>query len=420
MTLIHTRGAVGARIETIDALRGFALLGIVLVHMVEQYVASPPPAAEPNLGVFTAADSAVRILVWLLFIGKFFALFSLLFGVSFAMQLDRAAQRGVAFGSRFVWRLAILFVIGMVHHLFYRGDILSIYAALGLLLLPLRMASDRTLLVLAAAVALGAHRVVLAAWAAFDGGGIAVMPQDEQAVETYFAAVRSGAAGALFASNLTEGMTTKLHFLFGWIGRGWQTLALFMLGAYIGRRRWHERLDEMRRPLRLVTWGGIGLAVASAGAGAALFALGLVPTSAEAARPWHYLAALGLYDLFNLGVVAVYGGGFLLLYEGRLRPLLRQFAPVGRTALTSYLAQSAIGVFIFYGIGLGLLGRMPLALAFLLGFVIFAAQVIASRWWVRRFRYGPVEWLWRSLTNWRVEPLRRREAEPAAAAHANP
>ena len=408
------------RIGAMDAVRGFALLGILIVHMVEQYLASPPPPSEPDLGLLIPTDGVVRVVVALLFVGKFFALFSLLFGVSFVIQLDRAARRGLPFARRFAWRLAILFAFGMVHHLFYRGDILAIYAALGFLLLPLYRAGDRVLLWVAAALALGAHRVPLALHAWSTGGGVAIVPVDEAALNAYFAAVRSGSLTALFASNLTDGVTTKLYFQFGWMGRGWQTLALFVLGLYIGRRRLHERLTDLRQPLARLAWGGLAVSLAMPLLLALAFLGGITPASADDARPWHFFVALGMYDVFNLGVMAALGAGFLLLYTGRMHGALRPFEAVGRTALTTYVAQSAIGTAIYYGFGLGLLGRIPLTFAFLLGCVIFAGQMAASALWLRYFRSGPLEWLWRSLTDGRLPPLQRGGTSGALLPGANP
>lgn len=396
----------GDRIVTLDAVRGFALLGIVLVHMVEQYAGSPPPPSEPDLGIFTMADQVTRGLVALLLMGKFFAMFSLLFGLSFFVQMDAAARKGVPFAGRFVWRLGILFAIGMLHHLLYRGDILAIYAVLGLLLLPLYKAHDRVLLGIAAAIGLGVHRLVLGIYTAVSGAPIEVVPLDAAATEAYFQALRSGSPLAVATSNLAVGFTEKLYFLFGWFGRGWQTLALFVIGLYIGRHRWHERLPELRRPLRRIAWGGLGVSLLAAMLLAAGAAAGLVPQSADAVRAWHLIVGLALYDVFNLGVMAALTGGFVLLAHGaRLRGVLERFAPVGRTALTCYVMQSVIGTWIFYGWGLGLLGRVPLTAAFVLGLVIFAGQMIASALWLRYFRFGPLEWAWRSLTYGRVQPL---------------
>jgi uncharacterized protein len=409
--------SAGERIVALDAVRGFALLGIVLVHMVEQYVASPPPPATPDLGVFTMADQVTRGLVLLLFVGKFFAIFSLLFGLSFFIQMDGAARRGTALGPRFAWRLTILFAIGMLHHLVYRGDILAIYAALGFVLLPLFRAPGRVLLGVAAALALGGHRLVLTGYSAAIGEPVTIVPVTDAAIETYFDAVRGGSPLAVAALNLQEGIATKLTFQFGWMGRGWQTLALFVFGLYAGRHRWHERLPELRRPIRWMALGGLGVSLACAGTMAISFAAGIVPQSADAFRPVHYIVGLGLYDLFNLGLAAAFLGGFLLLYL-RLRAggVLRHFAPVGQTALTSYVAQSLVGTAIFYGWGLGLIGRVPLSLALAIGLVVFAGQMVASAAWLRYFRFGPLEWAWRSLTYGRVQPVRNTRSEQFAPA----
>ena len=158
------------RIVTIDAVRGFALLGIVAVHMVEQYLGSPPPASKANQDLWVV-DAVALGLVSLLFVGKFFAMFSLLFGVSFFIQMERAAARGQAFLGRFTWRLAVLCAIGMAHHLVYRGDILATYAVMGLVLLVYYRLSDRWLLITSVAVLVGAPRLMLAIWAATTGTG---------------------------------------------------------------------------------------------------------------------------------------------------------------------------------------------------------------------------------------------------------
>jgi uncharacterized protein len=407
----------GERIVAVDAIRGFALLGIVLVHMVEQYVGSPPPPSTPDLGVYSVADQVTRGVVGLLFVGKFFAIFSLLFGLSFFIQMDRAARTGRAFAARFAWRLGILFAIGMAHHLLYRGDILAVYAALGLLLLPLYRAGDRVLLGLALTLALGGHRLMLAAYGVIAGQPVAIMPVEPAAIDAWFETVRSGSPLSVAVLNIREGLATKLHFQFGWFGRGWQTLALFVVGLYIGRHRFHETLAELRRPLRRLVVGGLGLALGSAGVLAGAAAAGLGPQSAEAARPWHFIVGLGLYDLFNLGLTSALLGGFVLLYHGaRAGGVLRRLAPVGRTALTVYVAQSVVGTAIFYGWGLGLLGRMPLSMAFGLGLVLFAGQGIAAALWLRHFRFGPLEWLWRSATYGRVQPLRASPSRKLAPA----
>jgi uncharacterized protein len=421
--------STGERIVTIDAVRGFALLGIVAVHFVEQYLGSPPPASRANAAV-SVVDGIAMGLVALLFMGKFFAMFSLLFGLSFFIQMNRAAARGQAFEWRFTWRLAILFVIGMAHHLVYRGDILATYAVLGLVLLVYYRLSDRTLLASALLILLGVPRLLLGIWAAVTGAGPSMSPGDDAALQAYWDTLKSGSPAAIAWLNLTDGVWPKLQFQFGWFGRGYQTLGLFLLGLYVGRHRWHEGLESRRSAIKRLTWGSLGLsgaALLATGLGfAAAYFAGALPSSgsnAPGAPPpvyplWLIIGGFTLYDLFNLGVMGAFAGGFLLLY---FRPaphtVLRWFAPVGQTALTAYVAQSVIGGLIFYGYGLNLLGEIGAAAGLGLGVLVFIGQMAVCNLWLRAFRFGPLEWLWRTGTYMRVQPLTRKPAsarpEPA-------
>ena len=364
----------GNRIVTIDAVRGFALLGIVAVHMVEQYLGSPPPASRANQDMWVV-DAVALALVSLLFVGKFFAMFSLLFGVSFFIQMDRAAARGHAFVGRFTWRLAVLCAIGMAHHLVYRGDILASYAVMGLVLLVYYRVSDRWLLVTSVAVLVGAPRLMLAIWAATTGTGANLSVGDEATLQVVLghAQDRVGddhrVAEPLRRDLAEAGVPVRL------VRPRDQTLGLFLLGLYLGRHRWHEQIDARRPAIRRLTWWSIAASVGAVAVGAAMFgaayALGLMPQAsspggagAPGAMPplWLIVAGFTLYDVFNLGVMGVFLCGFLRLYwrPGPHRAL-RWFAPVGRTALTNYVAQSLAGAFIYYGYGLGLLGDIGAA-----------------------------------------------------------
>lgn len=396
------------RIVAIDALRGFALLGIVLVHMVEQYLGGPPP--EPNFGVFAPVDSAVGGVLDLLVRGKFFMMFSLLFGLSFFMLMERGAGRDTSFRSRFLWRLTLLLLIGLVHHLFYRGDILTIYALLGAVLLLFYRASDRTLLLTALLLFLGAPRVLLLAAGEAFGFNPMLLPNNPTGNLAYFEVLRSGSILAVFASNLLEGLQLKLGFQFGLFGRGYQTLALFLIGLYLGRQRWHESLPERRPALRRVlAWGGT-LSLAAAGAGALLMPmLSAGPSGGTQPPLWGMAVGLGFQDLFNAATAAVLMAGFVLLY---LRPaggrILAIMAPVGQTALTSYVLQTLLGTYILYGWGMGRIGVIGASTAALLALCIFGAQIVASTLWLQHFRFGPIEWVWRTLTLGRLQPMRAR------------
>lgn len=125
-----------SRIQIIDALRGFALAGILICHMVEQYIGAGAPMSHYEAVSAGIADQVIDGLLGIFLRGKFIALFSFLFGLSFFIQMDNGTKKGVAYGGRFLWRLILLLVIGYAHSLFYRGDILTIYAMLGIFLIP--------------------------------------------------------------------------------------------------------------------------------------------------------------------------------------------------------------------------------------------------------------------------------------------
>src|SRR3954470_17892501 len=141
------RSTQSDRIAVVDVLRAIALFGIVIAHAGMAYLAGPAP--QSNFGIFGGVDRFVDECVRVIAVGKFFSIFSFLFGLSFAIQLQRSEQKGKAFSARFIWRLAILFVIGFVHNAFFSGDILVIYALLGLWLIPLRRVSAKFLVPLA-------------------------------------------------------------------------------------------------------------------------------------------------------------------------------------------------------------------------------------------------------------------------------
>ena len=421
------------RIRLIDALRGLALAGIAVVHFGEQYLGYMPPPGVPY-SVHGTTDGVLEALAWIFIRGKGFGLFSLMFGLSFALQMHRAERRtpGRDFRPRFAWRLVILFAIGVLHSLLYSGDILTVYALLGLPLMLFYRVSDRWLLALALVLLVGTPRV---GSRVFEGPATqaqlrSMKAETEASATEHWQALSRGDVPAILRFHAGPGFRAKWAFQFGPMGRGYQTFALFLVGLWVGRRRLFEDAPANRRLVgRVARWTG-GLTLGIPLLALALFLVGRAlgggaaagsGSGGEGALPdfsgWPFVAGLCVFDAWNAVMTAFYVALFVLLFQReRWRRLLVRFAPVGQMALSSYLAQTVIGSLVFFGFGLGLLGRFGNMVTLPLGAVVFALQVWLCGAWLARYRFGPVEWLWRSLTWLRFEPLRQPDTARALAA----
>lgn len=391
------------RIYDIDALRGFALWGIIIVHVTEQFLGGYPPPGMADYAVHSPIDVWFKALNKAVFLSKFFTIFSLLFGLSFFIQMDRAARKGLAFSGRFAWRLGLLFIIGMAHNLFFRGDILSIYALLGLLLIPFYKASNRVLLGVAGILIAGIPRylLLLAKWYVLPPKSTAAQAAFEAFNTRYYALARHGSLWELMPVNILKGWPLKMEFQFDYFGRGYLTFALFLLGLWLGRTRFFENIGEQRVLLKKLVIGSAGLALV-------LEPLRQVLLYRFNEYTFRSTLGLSVQDWHNLAFSAALVFGFLWLMQQHIaRKVLRVLIPYGRMALSNYFIQSVLGTFFFFGWGLGKLGETGAAMAFVLGQGIFLVQVVGSWYWLRYFRYGPLEWLWRSGTYLKWQPLKK-------------
>jgi uncharacterized protein len=386
----------GDRLQLLDALRGFALAGVLLMNLgpftLFDFLDGAQKAALPTASFDRPAEVVVRFLVH----GKAMTVFTLLFGAGFALQLARADRRGEPLAPSFLRRIAVLFLFGSAHaYLLWWGDILRFYALLGPVLLLLRRAPTRVLLPVwfGIAVVLPALRSILlpklpdvatasATLAAFQGGSFSEMLR--------FNAARCG----------WTAIASGLPFLI--LGR-------FLLGFWAGRAGLFHDPARHRPLLRGILVLGLAAGVPGSAVSVAMELFGLArQVPALATGP----AAAGLrlaVWLGPLGMGAAYAAGFALLF---LRPgwraRLSVLAPVGRMSLTNYLLQTVICVPVFYGWGLGIGPRYGMAGWLAAWALLFGAQIAWSRWWLARFRFGPVEWLWRSLAFGRFQPLALR------------
>jgi uncharacterized protein len=248
------------RIRLIDALRGLSLAGIAMVHFGEQYLGFMPPPGEPY-NIHGTADEVLEALSWIFVRGKGFGVFSFLFGLSFVLQMQRAERRrpGADFRPRFAWRLLILFAIGWLHGLAYSGDILTVYAALGIPLVLFYRVRDRWLLVLAVLLLVGVPRV---AQRVVQGPATSAELQSLQGrmnaqAEEHWRALAEGDVPGIARLHATIGFRAKWEFQYGFMGRGYQTFGLFLLGLWAGRRRVFEDVEAHRRLfVRLWRWTG--------------------------------------------------------------------------------------------------------------------------------------------------------------------
>ncbi len=389
----RTRESGPGREHAIDALRGFALLGILVVN------AGSFASTYFGLGVSDPAfsrpvDHAVRWFVGLVFETKFYLLFSLLFGYSFALQMDAAQRSGSAFVPRFLRRLAGLLLLGVAHAwLLFAGDILVTYALLGALLLVLRKLRPGT----AVATAVALLGLVSAGWGLIAWLMSLAPPMDWPLAELHAkaqqaaVAYRSGALEAIAqrGRDMADGVWFVLVFV-----QGPCALAMFLLG--LAAHRSGYLANVARQPARLCRWMLCCLPIGGLGA----WVYASVQNSASR-QPEHVSAAVLALDLatapfLTLGYVAAL---LWALQRGALgRQLGSWLAPAGRMALSNYLLQSLVGALVFTAYGLALVGRVP-PLAVLVGCVaLYAAQLALSRHWMAQHAYGPVEWLLRAFT----------------------
>lgn len=384
------------RIALIDALRGFALFGILVVNM--EAFRAPEMAGR--------ADVALPDLLatWLIAFGfqtKFYVLFSFLFGYGLSVQLTRAAAHGVALVPRYARRLLGLLLLGLAHAaLLYVGDILVAYAILGAVLLRLRDAGDRALLRTAAGLVAATVLLVTLTGVAIAVAGPGVAEAADPAGTSRALAATRGAPPEVIAARLRAYPGTLAFALFG---QGPTALAMFLIGLWAGRRRLLERVDEHLPLLRRVRALGFAVGVP----GALVWATYFARNGFDFGAPFLFAAAVDFATAPFL--TAGYAATLTLLYRAaRWRARLAPLIPPGRLALSNYLLQSAAGAFLFTGYGFGLFGRVGAAVGLALSVAIYAAQLPLSAWWLRRFAFGPAEWLLRSLTYARFQPLRAR------------
>lgn len=375
-----------SRLEVIDALRGFAIVSIMLLHNIEHFDFYFSPQGLPAW--LKAVDQMIWDSMFFLFGGKSYAIFALLFGMTFYIQWHSREARGEDFRPRFAWRLALLLAFGLFNSMFYHGDILSIYAVLGLALIPVARLRSGTVLLIAVVLLLQPY-----AWLEF----FQALPNPDEklgdpASWAYFGRANEymahGSAFDVWWGNLTNGKVGVIRW--SWEnGRIFQIPALFMLGMLAGRKGVFQSTPENKR----FWWRTLLAAV-----------LAFIPFYLLKSYPesWHLGQAVQrpllviITSWSNAAFMVVLVSCFtLLFYSWRW---LEFFSPLGRMSLTSYVVQSVIGTSIYYGFGLGMYRYTGASCALLIGIALALAQRGFSVWWLRRHKQGPLETLWHRAT----------------------
>jgi uncharacterized protein len=416
------------RIVSIDMLRGIAVAGILVMNI---YGFAMPFTAYSNPLAYGGTEW-YNLGTWyfthIFFDQKFLPIFSMLFGAGLVMMAGRAEARGVKYGGTWYRRCFWLIVIGAAHgYLLFFGDILFAYAVIGMLIYPLRNLKSRTLIIVACIVLpvglllSASGGIYMTKLQASSVEIIELQEAGEELTEEQSTMLEEWEAMSVFlgppevaVQNDLDGyqkgygeivthrapvvimmQTSALSFLIWRVG-GLMILgmALMKLGVLSG-----ERSDSFYRKLMLTGYV-IGFPIVLYGA----YDLGAHQFDAmymfRRGGMWNYVGSI----LVSLGHISVF---MLLVNRGALRNLMQRFAALGRMALTNYLMHSVILTTVFYGYGLGLYGTIPRFWQMGFVFAVVAFQLWFSPFWLRQYRFGPVEWLWRSLTYWKWQPLRR-------------
>ena len=389
------------RIEVVDALRGFAVLGIILLHSIEHFNFYVFPDAAEQPAWLNSLDSGVWQTLFFLFSGKAYSIFALLFGFTFFLQHSKQKEKGSDFGLRFLWRLLLLFLFALFNGLFMPGEVLLMYALVGVVFYFFRNKSNKTVFVFAIILMLqpvewfnyfmsvfspGYEFAVNYSWPYWDK------------VNHYLA---SSSIWEAFKGNTIYGH--KASLIWAWEnGRITQSAGLFLIGMLLGRKGLFFTNEENKK-----FW------IKTLAAGAGVFILlqvviGLYnPGNSEMVSN---SVGIVLRMWANMGVTAVWVAGFILLfYNLRFQKVQRKLMPYGRMSLTNYITQSMFGGMLFYGYGAGLAFYCSATLSVMVGAAFLFVQLNFCRWWISKYGQGPFEKLWHKLT-W-IKPPQRNLSE---------
>lgn len=380
------------RIEVVDALRGFAVMAILLVHCLEHFIFPVYPDVSQVPAWLNVLDLGIFSVTFSLFAGKAYAIFALLFGFTFYIQYTNQLQKGKDFGARFVWRLFLLIGFATLNAAFFPGgDVLLLFAIVGLVLIVVRKWCDKAVLIAAIVMLLQPvewfHYFASLFNPQYSLPDLGVDPLYDSVIATN----KSGNFLEFLKCNVTTGQQASLFWAIG-AGRFLQTAGLFMLGLLLGRKQLFVSSDENNR-----FW--IKVLIIAAVVFAPLYQLKVELSGSDSEIVKQSVATiLDMWQKLSFTFILV--SSFVLLYNNkeRFRKLTANLRFYGRMSLTNYITQSIFGALIFFPFALGLAQYCGYTLSLLIGFVIIFAQVAFCKWWLKNHKQGPLESLWHKLT----------------------
>lgn len=376
------------RIEVVDALRGFAVMAILLVHNLEHFIFPVYPTSLPNW--LNVLDQGVFSIVFALFAGKAYAIFALLFGFTFYVQSNNQRRQGKDFGYRFLWRLVLLAGFATVNAAFFpAGDVLLLFVVVGIILFFTRNWSDKAIFLTAAIFLLQPVE-----WYHYIANLINPLHQlpDLKVGEMYAEVADYTKAGNFWdfiVGNITLGQKASLLWAVN-AGRFFQTAGLFLLGFYIGRKQLFVASEK-----NFCLW--IKILIISALTFAPLYALKELVMEGDTIVQQSVGTAFDMWQKLAFTLVLV--ASFVLLYQRKaFSKSVSDLRFYGKMSLTNYVSQSIIGAFIYFPFGLSLAPYCGYTISLLIGILIFLLQVKFCKWWLSRHKQGPLEGIWHKWT----------------------
>ena len=377
------------RIEVVDALRGFAIMSIMLLHNIEHFDYYYFPEALPEW--MKILDKIIWETLFFLFGGKSYAIFALLFGFSFYIQNGNQEKKGNDFRLRFLWRLLLLLGFGILNTVFYEGDILVLYAILGVVLVLVCKWNDKAVFITALILMLQPLEWIKYFYILLHPEFVPMPNLSDHYFGMMGEYLKSNSFMDYAIGNLTIGRWASVFW--SWEnGRFFQAPALFMFGMLLGRKQLFIASVESNLFWKKALQYAIVLFIP-------LFAFKtFLPEMIERKALATSLSVI-ISSWSNLAFMIVLVATFILLYQkDSVHKLLSKLIPFGKMSLTNYILQSIVGCFIYYRYGLGLVEYTGATYSLLIGIVLFVLQLYFCKWWLSKHRQGPLEYIWHKAT----------------------